>query len=287
MSASVRLKTAVKNKLYDSGYLYDFYLARYMGNTKKELLTIAKCFFQRRKHPALSIFADYSTGQCYNIAALREELEKYDVISFDVFDTLLLRRTPAPTDVFLLVEKETSCPGFTRKRQLAESNARLFKCRETGSREVTLQEIYETPPLNNIADIHQQMLAELQAEHRVCYANEELNLLVKELAQAGKQVIAVSDMYLPKTEIHELLRKNGYPEIKQLYVSCEYGISKSDGKLFDVVKEKLGRQKTICHIGDNFYSDVMAEKGKITKAIHYIKNEEIKDSSKNNKKSYY
>lgn len=272
MSASVRLKTAVKNKLYDSGYLYDFYLARYMGNTKKELLAIAKCFFQRRKHPALSVFADYSTGQCYNIADLREELKRYDVISFDVFDTLLLRKTPEPTDVFLLVEKETVCPGFARKRQLAESNARLFKCRETGSREVTLQEIYETPPLNNIADIHQQMLAELQTEHRVCYANEGLNLLVKELAQAGKQVIAVSDMYLPKTEILKLLRTNDYPEIKQLYVSCEYGSSKSDGKLFDIVKDELCSQKTICHIGDNFYSDVMAQKGKTTKAIHYIKN---------------
>lgn len=272
MSASVRLKTAVKNKLYDSGYLYDFYLARYSSDAKKELLAIAKCFFQWRKHPSLAIFADYSTRQCYKIANLREELQKYDVISFDVFDTLLLRKTPAPTDVFLLVEKETACPGFAQKRQLAESNSRLFKCRETGSREVTLQEIYEAPPLNNIANIHQQMLAELQAEHRVCYANEVLKILVKELVQAGKQVISVSDMYLPKTEILTLLRNNGYSEIKQLYVSCEYGISKSDGKLFDVVKEEIGSQKTICHIGDNFYSDVMAQKGKITKAIHYIKN---------------
>lgn len=272
MLAGVLLKTVVKRKLYNTGYLYDFFLARYNGDTKKELVTVAKCFLRRQKRPTVPIFADYSANQKYSLADIREELRKYDVISFDVFDTLLFRKTSVPTDVFLLVEKETACPGYAKKRQLAETNARLFKCRETGSSEVTLQEIYEAPPLKNVEDKNQQMQAELQAEQRVCYANEALKKLVKELVQAGKQVIAVSDMYLPKTEIHELLRKNGYQEIKRLYVSCEYGISKSDGRLFDVIKEALGSQKAICHVGDNFYSDVMAQKGKITKAIHYIKN---------------
>lgn len=271
MSVSVQLKAAVKNRLYDSGYLYDFFLARYSGDTKKELLTIARCFLQRRKRPTVQLFADYSASQRYSLAELQKELGKYDVISFDVFDTLLLRKTSVPADVFRLVEKETDCPGFAQRRQLAESNARLLKYRKTGSREVTFQEIYGTPPLSSTPNIHQQMLAELQAERRVCYANEALQNLMAELVQAGRQVIAVSDMYLPKTEIYELLRKNGYREIKQLYVSSEYRASKSDGRLFDVVKEELGRQKTICHIGDNFYSDVMAQKGKITKAIHYIR----------------
>ena len=47
-----------------------------------------------------------------------------DVISFDIFDTLLLRPFDNPKTVFFLVGEKLHCPSFTRYRVLAEKQAR-------------------------------------------------------------------------------------------------------------------------------------------------------------------
>ena len=41
---------------------------------------------------------------------------EFDVVSFDVFDTLLVRRCLEPCDVFAMVEKKTSCRGYAKAR---------------------------------------------------------------------------------------------------------------------------------------------------------------------------
>ena len=271
MSLKVWMKDVVKNKLRTSAYEFDFCYARYWGNRKQELYAVMRCLLKRDRQSSDQVFADYSTNKKYDFEELLQELENYDVISFDIFDTLLFRKVSKPTDVFCLVENKTGLAGYAQKRKMAELNARGNKHQETGSNEVTIEEIYQTLPLNSLENFHQLMAVEMQTEREICYANEDLKTLIKRLKENKKQVIAVSDMYLPETEICELLDQNGFQGIDQVYVSCEYGISKSDGKLFGLVKREIGGQKSICHIGDNFYSDVMAQKGKINKAIHYIK----------------
>ena len=68
----------------------------------------------------------------------------YDVISIDIFDTLVLRKTYKPTDVFLFMDKwfmELSGRqfDFSHARIHAEATARKVSKFE----EVTLDEIYE------------------------------------------------------------------------------------------------------------------------------------------------
>ena len=217
------------------------------------------------------MFVDYEEDKWYDENGLLEHLQNYDVISFDVFDTLLFRKVDKPTDVFICVEKQTSCKGFSKKRKEAERRAREKKQKDTGNNEVTLQEIYQALPVENNSNKSELMNAELQVERSVCYANCVLKRVVDTLIKRGQTVIAVSDMYLPKNEIQQLLSQNGYTALTDIYVSCEYGASKSDGNLYKVIWNKVGRKKTICHIGDNFYSDVfMAHKNTMNKTIYYI-----------------
>lgn len=271
-----QIKNYIMNQLTHSAYFYNFCLARYHNNRAKELAACICSFVRRKTSITSQIFADYSDGCSYDRDSLVKKLMNFDVISFDVFDTLLFRKVIKPTDVFQLVERDASSQGYAKKRQEAEFNARKLKYQRTGSNEVTLQEIYQTPPLNSMSDVQELLCAELRTEHKVCYANEILRMLVNELKAKEKRIIAVSDMYLPQSEICTLLQENNFHGIEYVYVSCEYDASKSDGNLFELVKKDIGIEKTICHIGDNFYSDVMAQKGKIEKALHYMKNEQKK-----------
>ena len=65
----------------------------------------------------------------------------YDVISFDIFDTLLFRLVCNPYDVFLLMESKYNFKNFSALRIKAESNARGEK-NHNKKKEVSLQEIY-------------------------------------------------------------------------------------------------------------------------------------------------
>lgn len=75
--------------------------------------------------------------------AFAAKLMAFDVISMDVFDTLLFRPFSEPADLFYLVGMELCYPDFRQIRIDAEEQARKNKQRETGTREVTFQEIWE------------------------------------------------------------------------------------------------------------------------------------------------
>lgn len=60
------------------------------------------------------------------------------VVSFDIFDTLLIRPFLRPTDIFRYIEIEYSIAGFAEERVFAERRARAT----IGKREVTLDDIY-------------------------------------------------------------------------------------------------------------------------------------------------
>ena len=69
---------------------------------------------------------------------LNELLQKYDIISFDIFDTLITRKIYNPDDVFDLMGETLEISDFKKKRKDAENRAR-----EELKKDVNLEEIYE------------------------------------------------------------------------------------------------------------------------------------------------
>lgn len=182
-----------------------------------------------------------------------DNLRTVDVVSFDVFDTLLLRKVINPVDVFEFMEIELQAEGFFEARTCAERRARGISKKA----EVTLDEIYAYMPLR-FSDLLNE---EKEFERRSLVANPFAMDLYGLAKNAGKRVIAVSDMYLDKKFLKEILFEQGYREIAEIFVSSEVGLTKSEGGLFCAVARNLNlNPRQFIHVGDNFKSDVKKSK---------------------------
>lgn len=182
--------------------------------------------------------------------AFARRLAAYDVIAFEVFDTLLFRSVSCPTDLFLFVGEALGYPDFEKLRRETEWRVRQKTWKERGSYEVSLEVIYEE--LEKQAGIPKErgMQAEIAAEEALCFANPYMLEVFRHLQRYGKRIICVSDMYLPAAVIRRMVEKCGYQGISDYYVSCEQGTSKADGSLFEKVREDCGRKRCI-HVGNH------------------------------------
>lgn len=180
-------------------------------------------------------------------SSLKENIDKHAVISFDVFDTLLIRKVAEPHDVFRLVEQNLNQVGFARERIEAEELARKL----AQGREVTFEEIYSQRNLNRAS-----MKMELDVERSVLCVNPTIKKVWDYCRKTGRRLLIISDMYLPKDFIEVVLRREGYDGWEGLYVSSEMGDTKGEGGLYAKILEiHKVKPSELLHIGDNEWSD--------------------------------
>lgn len=192
---------------------------------------------------------------------LEKILYRYDVISFDIFDTLIKRIVPKPTDVFALVadrfkknNKGILIDDYEKNRINAEQTARHI----TGHEEVTLDDIYKIlEPIYGKEFSGKLKSEEIYCEKGVCIPNPILIDFYMKCIQLGKRVFLISDMYLPESTISEILMKSGISDYKHLYLSSSLLKTKRTGSLFRYVQETESLDSTSwCHVGDNLDSDI-------------------------------
>ena len=150
-------------------------------------------------------------------------LNKYDVISFDIFDTLILRPFDQPATLFYLLEAKLDC-SYAAVRVAAEREARELARERTGSTEVTIEEICACVARRTGLDAARCVQMEFEAEMAMCFANPYMKKVFDALKEQGKEIIIVSDMYLPRDMMVRLLEKCGYTGMKKVYVSCDYTV---------------------------------------------------------------
>ncbi len=196
-----------------------------------------------------------------------EKLSKYDIISFDIFDTLILRPFSEPADLFYLIGCRLDFLNFKDLRSRAEYEARtirakrLEKAKQQIDYEIDIDDIWNRMHEITGFDAAKGKSIEEEIELDICYANPFMYEVFKRLQEMGKRIVITSDMYLTKDFLVKMLAKNGYAGYENIFVSNEYHKSKSDGRLFDVVKKKTGDELRYIHVGDNLHSDVkMAQK---------------------------
>ena len=86
-----------------------------------------------------------NTKKSIDTTRIIKEIENCDIVSFDIFDTLLKRNIENPTDVFRYMEKKYNKVGFFQKRIEAEQKARIKKT----SREITVTRRIIVPTYGN------------------------------------------------------------------------------------------------------------------------------------------
>lgn len=181
---------------------------------------------------------------------------EYDVISFDVFDTLLLRPFIQPHHLFMIIGEKLNCVNFMSIRMKAEKEARSQAEVKKGHKQVTIYDIYEIIQLRTGIDKQYGVQLELQTELEFCFANPYMKDVFEILKSQNKKIIAISDMYLTKSMIVQLLDNSGFSGFSDVFVSCENNGSKGDKQLFKIVLQKLGKDISLVHIGENYESDI-------------------------------
>ena len=206
----------------------------------------------------------------YSATHILQAVKDYDIISFDIFDTLIFRPFSAPTDLFDYLAEQIGILDFKSVRIAQEWKARQDKFAVSGSYEVTLEEIWNRIEYETGYPAGKGRNLEEELEQRFCYANPVMHTVFKELQRRKKTIIITSDMYLSEAFLEKLLAQNGYSGIQKLYISSEYNAGKSDGTIYDYVKEDFEKEKII-HIGDNEISDITNAK-KAGLAVFYYPN---------------
>ncbi len=181
----------------------------------------------------------------------KSSVEKHDVISFDIFDTLLLRPFVNASDLFRYIETVYNVKDFSKIRVAAEKQARK-KYKNTPIEDITIDEIYSCMP----KDLLYLMDIEIDLEINQTMPNPEILEVFSYAKKLNKKVIIVSDMYFPKSIIERFLSKNGIEGYDNLFVSADYKKLKRYGSLFKTVIEELNVDpRKILHIGDNEVGD--------------------------------
>lgn len=212
---------------------------------------------------------------------IKEGINKARVVSFDIFDTAILRVVATPADVFGLVQNryvknnEALPFDFAKERMRCEQELRNIRWTRDRETEVLLDDIYQTLELHTgITHTVAERLkeTELATEFAVCRKNPFIYSLYQYALDQGKRIIFISDIYLPHQVISDLLSGNDYTNYHKLYTSSSYKKTKSAGDLYDLVLEDLAiKPAKLVHFGDNFPSDVDMAKAKGIRAYHYEK----------------
>ena len=207
---------------------------------------------------------------CYSYGvSVKETLDRVsdkEVVSFDIFDTLIFRYFDKPVDVFLYMEAKYKFPNFQKLRIDAEKKARQL----SENSEINIYDIYRVLKEGCSLDIEEWVNREFQAELELCFPNPYMKEIFEKLKADKKRIYLISDMYLPMNLMTQLLAHHGYVGYEDLLVSCDYKCSKADGELFEIALQKMGvSPDSVTHIGDNKHSDVTMPKRLNIDAIYY------------------
>jgi FMN phosphatase YigB (HAD superfamily) len=197
------------------------------------------------------------------------------VLSLDIFDTVLWRRVPRPTDAFAILgarlRESGRCPSwltdatFRRMRIVAEQNARTD--RGALGTEVSLFDIWRQMPQHvfGSALLEELVEAEVAVERELTVVDLDIANLMALARKHDTPIILVSDTYFTEDHLRHLLDR---PELGSLqgvrvFRSHQHGLDKASG-LWEIVLKDLGREpEQVVHVGDNELADdeVPAELG--------------------------
>lgn len=197
-----------------------------------------------------------------------KEIDNHDVISFDIFDTLIIRDLRTPNDIFDVMHPivNSICDGKFESFRKAREESRSLVDKKLYNEEVLLIDRYDAiqkkyslteSQKNKIYNI------ELEFERKYCRKREFVYKIYQEALKKNKKIIIVSDIFFPKKFVAELLDKCEIDKYLKLFVSSEYDSLKHSGNLYnDVLKELKIHPSKIIHFGDNFRSDFEKAKEK-------------------------
>ncbi|MCM1261841.1 MAG: hypothetical protein NC313_03895 [Butyrivibrio sp.] len=186
---------------------------------------------------------------------LMKQVDENDVMSIDLFDTVIMRQTLFATDIFDIIECRLKEKGiviedFSGRRMASEKHL-------AQSMTPTLVEIYSYMKSEySIPGISPEELAELEwsIDYELVIPRQEMCDFCDEMHKKGKDIYIVSDTFYTKEQLIKLLEKCNIKFYTDIFASCEYKTAKTED-LFERLKGRISEKKCI-HIGDDLVADI-------------------------------
>ena len=207
------------------------------------------------------------------------------IYSFDVFDTLVTRRTLSPYGIFKIMESRIrSDEAFEKFSNYFKSNffnIRInaeYTAKNRKKRQVNLNDIYDViKHCSNLSDEDVKNLIDLEIKiekDNIIPIQKNIQLL-KQLVNDGKKVLLISDMYLSESQIRDfLVAVDSIFENVPIFVSSEKNCTKSNGSLYQYLSKQYDiKYENWTHYGDNIKADVSEAQKLGINAILLKKNE--------------
>ncbi len=191
----------------------------------------------------------------YTRQDLHEKIKEVDVVSFDLFDTLITRSVLSYTDVFELVELRLAERGVTipdlsslRLRAEKELSVNAAPC---------LDEIYDfilNKTESEVMTASELSELEWNVDYSVMKPRYDMHEVFCQTVSSGKSVVITTDTYYSREKITAILDRFGFRGYDDILVSCECKRSKTQG-LFEILKDRYSTSR-ILHIGDDEVADI-------------------------------
>ncbi len=196
------------------------------------------------------------------------QLSEYDIVSTDLFDTLLLRDLSSERSRFDEAASKAA-------RRLGVDPGRLSALRRS-FHAIAYKAVSAERPLGDASlamicktiaaamgcgEDAARLMHEIEVETDISHLspNRKLVALYDRLTRSGQRVIAMTDTYYSEDDIRHILdRVLPLNPIAQIYASCEIGLTKHSGALFAEVARREGVSPgKIVHLGDDPMADVV------------------------------
>lgn len=212
------------------------------------------------------------------------EIEQ-NLVSFDVFDTLVYRRYLNVNEVHdlasafalsLLGQFGKEAPGALTLTRYATTDA-MKTAAHVRIEEPSLEDVWARlfaarlgHSERSTALAHRVAAFEFEIDRQNLYAVDGAAEMLTALRRAGKRIVAVSDMYFSGEQIREILEKAELLSyFDRVFVSADENLTKHSGNLFGHVWKAMGvSADDALHVGDNTYSDVAMPLSLGAEAIH-------------------
>lgn len=201
------------------------------------------------------IVYDFKHVQGITKQDLMQEIQAHDAVSFDLFDTLIMRRILFPSDIFELVDDRLRQHGiliedFPARRMAAEKKLSQGRAPKLSEIYAYMKRVYQIPEI----EPNQMEVLEWEIDCGLLVPRREVCGLLPDLEAGGKKVYIITDSYYSRRQIEGILKKCGITRYTDVFVSCEYGTGKRQA-LFSVYKKAV-KAASYLHIGDDTAADI-------------------------------
>ncbi|MBU2977233.1 rhamnan synthesis F family protein [Alteromonas sp. C1M14] len=194
---------------------------------------------------------------------LLSDVSNFDVVSFDIFDTVLRREFTYPDYAKYKLGKElTKLEYFDSAEEFVEhrNNAELA-CRKAVNFEGDIDIYQAYQQLAKQKGIAEELAAswadkEFYYDLAMALPKDEMVKIVHELNAKGREIWFVTDIYYTKAQITKMLRKIGISVPYKLFVSSDIKKRKDAGTMWTFIKQLVDESgQSFLHVGDNVRSD--------------------------------